>query len=64
MVYVAAGGREVTEEEIAGWEAALERDEWPEGWANVGGILEGDALRDLMSRPGPADCGPVAGDRP
>ena len=31
----------VTDEMIAGWESALERDEWPSGWVNVGEIVEG-----------------------
>lgn len=31
----------VTDEMIAGRESALERDEWPSGWVNVGEIVEG-----------------------
>lgn len=34
-------GEVVTDEMIAGWESALERDEWPSGWVNVGEIVEG-----------------------
>ena len=34
-------GKVVTDEMIAGWESALERDEWPNGWVNVGEIVEG-----------------------
>lgn len=38
---VAENGKLVTDEMIAGWEAALERDEWPSGWENVGEVYEG-----------------------
>ena len=38
---VAENGKVVTDEMIAGWESALERDEWPSGWVNVGEIVEG-----------------------
>lgn len=38
---VAENGKIVTDEMIADWEASLERDEWPEGWANVGEVIEG-----------------------
>lgn len=38
---VAENGKLVTDEMIAGWEAALERDEWPSGWVNVGEIVDG-----------------------
>jgi hypothetical protein len=34
-------GVAVTDEKIAEWEAVLENDEWPEGWENVGDVLEG-----------------------
>ena len=34
-------GKVVTDEMIADWESALERDEWPSGWVNVGGVVEG-----------------------
>lgn len=34
-------GKVVTDEMIADWESALERDEWPSGWVNVGEIVEG-----------------------
>lgn len=33
---VAENGKVVTDEMIADWESALERDEWPSGWVNVG----------------------------
>ena len=38
---VAENGQVVTDEMIEGWENALERDEWPAGWMNVGEIVEG-----------------------
>lgn len=38
---VAEDGRVVTDEMIAGWEEALERDQWPTGWVNVGEVVEG-----------------------
>jgi len=38
---VAENGMVVTDEMIADWESALERDEWPSGWVNVGEIVEG-----------------------
>lgn len=38
---VAENGKVVTDEMIATWEEALERDEWPAGWENVGEIIEG-----------------------
>lgn len=38
---VAENGKLVTDEMIANWEDALERDEWPEGWVNIGEIVEG-----------------------
>ena len=38
---VAENGKVVTDEMIANWESALERDEWPSGWVNVGEIVEG-----------------------
>lgn len=38
---VAENGKLVTDEMIAEWESALERDEWPTGWINVGEIVEG-----------------------
>jgi hypothetical protein len=37
----AANGQTVTEEMIAGWSDALDRDEWPSGWRNVGEIING-----------------------
>lgn len=38
---IAENGKVVTDEMIADWESALERDEWPSGWVNVGEIVEG-----------------------
>ena len=38
---VAENGKVVTDDMIADWESALERDEWPRGWVNVGEIVEG-----------------------
>lgn len=37
----------VTDEMIAGWESALERDEWPSGWVNVGEIVERDFMKKV-----------------
>lgn len=37
---IAENGEVVTDEMISGWEEALGRDEWPNGWANVGEIVE------------------------
>ncbi|MCI6843140.1 MAG: hypothetical protein MR874_00045 [Coriobacteriaceae bacterium] len=38
---VAENGRVVTDGMIADWESALERDEWPSGWVNVGDVVDG-----------------------
>ena len=38
---VAENGTVVTDAMIEEWESALERDEWPSGWENVGEIYEG-----------------------
>lgn len=38
---VAENGIVVTDEMIANWETALECDEWPDGWVNVGEVYEG-----------------------
>lgn len=38
---VAENGQVVTDEMIEGWESALERDEWPSGWVNVGEVVDG-----------------------
>lgn len=38
---IAANGKPVTEEMVASWSEALDRDEWPEGWRNVGTVVEG-----------------------
>ena len=37
----AENGEIVTDEMISCWEEALERDEWPDGWTNVGEVVEG-----------------------
>lgn len=37
----AADDKVVTEEMIGSWSTALDNDEWPEGWHNVGEIVEG-----------------------
>lgn len=39
--HIRENGKVVTDEMIADWESALERDEWPSGWVNVGEIVEG-----------------------
>lgn len=36
-----ADGRLVSDEMIETWAEALDNDEWPMGWANVGDIVEG-----------------------
>lgn len=38
---IAENGQVITDEMINRWEETLERDEWPEGWVNVGEIVEG-----------------------
>ena len=51
---VAENGKVVTDEMIANWESALERDEWPSGWVNVGEIVEGKlpkAAPETVMRP-------------
>lgn len=40
-VAIAENGKIVTDEMIAEWESALGRDEWPEGWHNVGKVIDG-----------------------
>ena len=45
---VAENGKAVTDEMIADWEGALERDEWPSGWVNVGEVVEGDLMAGTM----------------
>lgn len=40
---VAENGIVVTDEMFANWESALERDEWPDGWVNVGEVVDGRA---------------------
>lgn len=37
----AIDGTRVTDEMINTWCDALDRDEWPDGWQNVGDIVEG-----------------------
>lgn len=37
----AAAGQAVSDGMIETWAEALDRDEWPEGWVNVGGIVDG-----------------------
>lgn len=37
---VAENGKVVTDQMIADWESALERDEWPKGWVNVGDVID------------------------
>ena len=39
---VAENGKVVTDEMVADWGSALERDEWPSGWVNVGEIADGE----------------------
>lgn len=36
-----ANGKMVTEEMIDAWSSALDNDQWPEGWHNVGEIVDG-----------------------
>lgn len=38
---IAENGKLVTDEMIADWESSLESDKWPEGWTNVGEVIEG-----------------------
>ena len=51
----------VTEDMIAEWESALERDEWPSGWVNAGGIVEGRLPKALNAR---SDKSRSEGDAP
>ncbi len=37
----AIDGMRVTDEMIDTWCDALDRDEWPDGWQNVGDVVEG-----------------------
>ena len=37
----AANGTVVTEQMLDSWSSALDRDEWPEGWANKGEVVYG-----------------------
>ena len=43
---VTENGRFVTDEMIAEWENALDRDEWPSGWMNVREAVEGGLPKD------------------
>lgn len=45
---VAQNGQLITAEMINEWEAALERDEWPDGWVNVGEIIEVKRTDDVL----------------
>lgn len=36
-----SGGRTVTDTTIETWAEALDRDRWPEGWVNVGAVVDG-----------------------
>ena len=45
---VAENGQLVTDEMIENWENALEHDEWPSDWANVGEIIEGRQPKQLL----------------
>ncbi len=45
---VAENGKVVTDEMIADWESALERDDWPDGWVNVGEVVEGKLPKVAM----------------
>ena len=38
---VAENGQAVTDCMLDEWCDDLDRDEWPEGWRNVGGVIEG-----------------------
>ena len=38
---VANNGQVVTDEMIENWANSLDADEWPNGWKNVGGIVDG-----------------------
>lgn len=38
-LHISGSGKVVTDEMIDCWEDALERDEWPSGWMNVGEIV-------------------------
>jgi hypothetical protein len=44
-------GKVVTDEMIAEWEGVLERDEWPNGWANVGEVVEGKLPKGKVDVP-------------
>ena len=38
---IAENGQVVTDEMIATWAQALDNDEWPSGWTNVGDVVDG-----------------------
>ena len=52
---LAENGKAVTDEMIAEWESALDRDKWPERWRNAGEIIDGKlpAVPDASSS---SDC--------
>lgn len=35
-------GRTVTDTTIETWAESLDRDRWPEGWVNVGAVVDGE----------------------
>jgi hypothetical protein len=37
----------VADEKITEWETALENDEWPEDWENIGDVIEGTLHHDF-----------------
>ena len=41
MSIIAANGVEVTDEMLESWFDALDNDQWPEAWRNVGEVVEG-----------------------
>lgn len=47
---VAQNGQLITAEMIEEWEAALDRDEWPDGWVNVGEIYSNGRLPSTMTK--------------
>ena len=47
---VAENGQTVTEDMIAKWAEALDKDKWPSGWKNVGDIVEGKLPMRLQQK--------------
>lgn len=41
MSITAANGVEITDDMLEGWFEALDNDRWPEGWRNMGEVMEG-----------------------